>query len=417
MRIAVFHNIPTGGAKRALQGFVRALSSAGHAPDVFVPETAQEGDFLPLKPWAKSVTAFPVGGGFRSWAMAPGLRRTNPLLWASRTMRRLPPLFQVHTRIAAEIDRGAYDLVYSEHDEVTIAPYLLRRLRTPSVFYCQQPYRASRESIIEQLEFGSSGGDGFGRAIRRRFWRRVTRTIAEIDRENAQHAGLLLANSYFSRESILRAYGRDSRVCRIGIETAVFHPTKVPRENVVLSVGALMAPKGYEFIIRSLARIPPKRRPGLVAIGDREDPRHRSHLETLASKFGVHLEIRLGVEDSALAEAYHRAKLLVYAPYLEPFGLAPLEAMACGTPVVAVGEGGVRETVVNGETGRLVARDETEFGEAVENLLEDDKTRRRMGRAGHDRIRADWSWETCGPRFTNTISDWLRQKKDRGRES
>ena len=59
MRVAIFHNLPSGGAKRALWGNVRYLSAAGCSIDVFVPSTADE-DFLPLRQFANSVTVIPV---------------------------------------------------------------------------------------------------------------------------------------------------------------------------------------------------------------------------------------------------------------------------------------------------------------------------------------------------------------------
>ena len=62
------------------------------------------------------------------------------------------------------------------------------------------------------------------------------------------------------------------------------------------------------------------------------------------------------ITDEELVILYNKAKLVVYTPYMEPFGLVPLEAMSCGTPVVGVNEGGVMETVLNGKTGILVER-------------------------------------------------------------
>jgi len=73
-------------------------------------------------------------------------------------------------------------------------------------------------------------------------------------------------------------------------------------------------------------------------------------------------------------------------PYLEPFGLVPLEAMACGTPIVAVKEGRVKESVVHLETGLLIERDENEFAEALTELIVNDAKHRFMSQratAGH----------------------------------
>jgi glycosyltransferase involved in cell wall biosynthesis len=80
--------------------------------------------------------------------------------------------------------------------------------------------------------------------------------------------------------------------------------------------------------------------------------------------------------------AYNRAKATVCANVLEPFGLVPLESMACGTPVIAVREGGLRESVRDGETGYLVDRDETALGAAIDAVIGDDALRRCLGTQG-----------------------------------
>jgi len=67
--------------------------------------------------------------------------------------------------------------------------------------------------------------------------------------------------------------------------------------------------------------------------------------------------------------------------------------MACGTPVVGVREGGVRETVVHGETGLLVERDPRLFADAVSSLLRDPERRDDMGRQGVEYVKREWSWE------------------------
>ncbi len=77
-----------------------------------------------------------------------------------------------------------------------------------------------------------------------------------------------------------------------------------------------------------------------------------------------------------------------------PFGLVALESMACGTPVVAVSEGGVRETVVPGETGLLVERDPDGFASALIALLGNPARRDEMGRKGVAHVSSAWTWET-----------------------
>jgi glycosyltransferase involved in cell wall biosynthesis len=92
-----------------------------------------------------------------------------------------------------------------------------------------------------------------------------------------------------------------------------------------------------------------------------------------------------------LARAYRGAAVAVFAPHGEEFGIAPLEAMACGVPVVAWREGGLQETVVDGETGYLVS-DEVTFRQRVRLLLRDSERRRAFGLAARQRAE-QFSWQ------------------------
>jgi glycosyltransferase involved in cell wall biosynthesis len=111
------------------------------------------------------------------------------------------------------------------------------------------------------------------------------------------------------------------------------------------------------------------------------------------------MEILKLVNDHDLVKFYNQAKLVLYAPYLEPFGLVPLEAMACGTPVVAVKEGGVRETVVHGETGILTDRDEEIFSQEVVKLLSNPEKQRLMGKNAAKSVGKFWTLNDAGERL------------------
>ena len=386
MRIAVFHNLPSGGAKRALHGFVRHLTETGHRVDAFLPDTADEA-YLPLARVAHRCVTFPV-------------RRTVAGVIAS-TLRYVPSpssilgdLARVQRRIADDIDKGEYDVVFVEQDRYVLSPFVLKFVQTPTVYYCQQPYR-SNEGILRRLS--QPRHDGLIRTL----WSRhvVSKAMAAIDRQNAAAAHYILANSCFSREAILGAYGLNAFVCYLGVDVGLFKPTGVDRENLVLSVGALIANKGYDFLVKSFARIAERIRPPLVIVANSVDRPWRRYIEQLAAQLGVRLEIRTMVSEVELCLYYNKAKLFAYAPYLEPFGLAPLEAMACGAPVIAIKEGGIRESVLDGETGVLTQRDEGLFAEAVTELLYDEKKREGLAERGIEAIRRSWTQELATERL------------------
>jgi len=221
----------------------------------------------------------------------------------------------------------------------------------------------------------------------------------KIDEHNISFAKHVLTNSYFTRESILRVYGLNSFVSYLGIDTDLFRPLDVPEENFVLSVGSCRPSKGYDFIIRSLALIEPEIRPKLIIISNFSLPEWKLYLEQLASELKVDLEILDLIDDKTLVLLYNQAKLVLYAPYMEPFGLVPLESMSCGTPVVAVKEGGVRETVIHNKTGLHVERDEKLFAAATIRLLSKDLERYKMSKISIKTVENFWTLEHAGNRL------------------
>jgi len=389
MRIAVFHNLPTGGAKRVLHGFVSHLTESGHSVDVFVPSTARE-DFLPLKGAGAKATVFPVPKTL-SGSLYSFLRYIPPMEISLRDLE------WTQRDIANAIDRGDYDIVFCEQDRFTMSPFFLKFIKKPTVYFCQQPSRFN-EKILREVSRRAGYRDNLNpvrRWIRRQFAKRTPR----IDRKNASHARYVLVNSNFSKESVLRSYGLDSHVSYLGVDTGVFKPSGVPREGFVLSIGECAPKKGFDFLIRSLALIDHGIRPKLVLVCNSFNPGWREYLEQLAKQEGVDMEIMSLVVDEELVALYNRAQLVLCAAYLEPFGLTPIEAMACGTPVIAVKEGGFKESVVHDQTGRLVERDLREFSKAISQLLAEPDVQRSMGQKGISAVRDFWTLKHAGERL------------------
>ena len=103
-------------------------------------------------------------------------------------------------------------------------------------------------------------------------------------------------------------------------------------------------------------------------------------------------------------KAYNQAVLTVFPSLLEPLGLVPLESMACGTPVVGVAEGGIRETIINYKTGLLTERDPYAFGAAIELILSDAQLRLDMGQNARQHVLEKWTWEQAIDTLEKNIS-------------
>lgn len=397
MKIAIFHNLPSGGAKRALHGYVNYLNEKGHTVDVLVPSTANE-KFLPLKKVANNLKIFPVnqtnqGTIYSTIKYTPPQVKTISLWDLERT----------EEEIAETINSEDYDIVFSEQDQYTMAPFLLKYITKPTVYYCPQPPRD--EAILESISQRKTKLNPFKRMI----YNYADNIDLKIDKTNISCAKHILTNSYFTRESILRVYGVNSFVSYLGIETGLFHPIKeISEEDFVLSVGTCRPSKGYDFIIRSLALIKPNIRPKLVIVSNYSEPNWKNYIEELSSQLNVKLEILELISDEELVTLYNQAKLVLYAPYLEPFGLVPLEAMSCGTPVVAVKEGGVRETVLHGKTGLHTERDEALFAAATRELLSKQVKRYTMSKNSVQTVQDFWTLDKAGERllwYLNRFND------------
>ncbi len=392
MKIAVWHNLPSGGGKRALYSHVRGLVQRGHTVECWCPSTADEG-FLPLREWAP-VHVHPL-------RRPRALRARTPLgrlLAPYRLMAAQLAALEAHCRACAdEIAEGDFDLLFANSCRFFRVPPIGRFTGLPAVLYLQEPYRPLYEALprLPWPALPPPAGRRPTPAEAKGFLRdavevQALRVQAREERRNAAAFARILVNSLYSRESVLRAYGLDARVCYLGVDTAQFAPRDVPRARHLLGLGAFVPEKNIAFVLRAVARLPAPR-PPLVWVGNVATPGHLAALEDLARRLAVPFQPEMRVLDDRVVHLLNTAALLVYAPRLEPFGYAPLEASACGLPVVAVAEGGVRETVLDGVNGLLAEPDEAAFAAAVARVLGDPALACRLGTAGRALVETRWS--------------------------
>jgi glycosyltransferase involved in cell wall biosynthesis len=166
----------------------------------------------------------------------------------------------------------------------------------------------------------------------------------------------------------------------------------------VLTVGRLVERKGFADVIQAMAQVPEAE--CLVVGGPPADQLdadpYAGRLRALAASAGVADRVRLvgAVPREDMPYWYRSADLLVAAPWYEPFGLTPLEAMACGVPVIGTAVGGLTDTIVDGQTGDLVPpRDPAALGAAIRALLDDRVRRFAYATAALDRARQRYSWK------------------------
>jgi len=394
MRIAVWHNLPSGGGKRALHAHVKGLLERGHEIEVWCPSSA-DGSYLPL------------GDMVREHARVIGPKREKPKLTLREIVRNERADIEEMDRhcrdCAREIEAGRFDVLLAGSCHHFSVSSIARHVSLPSALYLQEPYRPLYEAMPGVVWWANRRRrPGLRRLVADYRLTQALRIQARDEAENACAFDVILVNSLYSRESVLRAYGLDARVCYLGIDVDVFRPTGVGREGYVLGLGALMPHKNVGFVIDALARCEGKP-PRLVWIANVAAPFYVNQLMAEARNRGVDFTPLIGISDADLVAHLNTASVMVYAPRLEPFGLAPLEAAACELPTVAVAEAGVRESIEDGATGVLVDNDPQALAAVVGGLLADPARARAMGRQARENVEKFWTADLAAARLEEQL--------------
>lgn len=220
----------------------------------------------------------------------------------------------------------------------------------PQVCYCHSPLRFAwtmGESYRAQWAWGGFSNRAFdelGRAVRR------------SDRRAAQRIARYLTQSPFTADQIRRFYGRESEVIGAPVDCDLFRPSGGPPEDFFLVAGRLIEPyKRVSLVIEAFRRVGAR----LVVAGD------GPAAAELRSSAPPNVEFVGSVGDAELVELMQRCQATVF-PSRDDFGLAPVEAMACGRPVLAYAGGGALHTMRPGVTGALF---DTQTADVLESAL------------------------------------------------
>jgi glycosyltransferase involved in cell wall biosynthesis len=407
VKIAVWHNLPSGGGKRALYYHVRGLVGRGHDLSCWSLDTA-DNSYLPLSAFA---TERVIPSSFNHRPKKLRERWTSSFNEAVDRMRAFDEACRV---CASEIESGNFDLLFANTAYFYNVPYILRHLRIKKVLYLQESCRYLYEARPTLPWFESAPEDldtqlFEPRKIMQTYPNLQTLRIqAKQEWLNVHAADRLLVNSYFSRESALRNYGVDAKVCYLGVDTELFRDLGLERERVVVGLGSFDPIKGIDLAVEAMSLLA-EPRPPLLWIANSADESYEKKIRELAQSLKVDLRIHNSVADAELVEILNRASLLLYTSRLEPFGLAPLEANACGLPVVGIAEGGIRETVRDGLNGFLVDPDVKSISRAIGRLLDDPVLARRIGEQGAQYVRERWNVEASVDRLEKNLLEVTSQ--------
>ena len=229
-------------------------------------------------------------------------------------------------------------------------------------------------------------------------------TRLRLERSVARTADWVAATCTDEVFELVRLGRPRSRISVIpcGVDLDRFCPDRVravrraPRR--IVSVGRLVPRKGFDILIRAMTAVPDAELliiGGPSASGLANDP-EAQRLSVLAAHFGVSDRVRLcgSVSRAEMPKMLRQADVVACTPWYEPFGIVPVEAMACGVPVLATAVGGMLDTVVDGMTGLLVPpKDPPACAAALNCMLADPARLSEWGAAGRHRAQSRYSWD------------------------
>ena len=330
MRVAIVHDwLDTpGGAERVLASLLRLYPDA----DVYTIV-----DFMPENRRAEIVGDKAVRSSFI--AALPG---------AKRYFRYYLPLF---ARAVESFDLKGYDLILSS--SWAFAKGAVRGSGAMHICYCHTPVRYAWDLFDEY-----TAGLPF---VMRYAVRAMLRRIRVWDRESSDRVDSFVANSACVAERIAAHYGAKSVVIHPPVDTDFFTLCR-EKEEYFITASRLVPYKKIDLIAAAFARMPEKR---LLIVGDGEEA------EAIERAGGANVKL-LGYQPAdRLAELIGRARAFVFAAH-EDFGIAPVEAMACGTPVIAYRRCGTLDSVAEGVSGVFFKEQSVEaIVEAVQNFEPD----------------------------------------------
>jgi len=369
MKIAFYHELHKGGARRAANEFAKQLKK-NHEIDLYTIGENEENE----KVFYTNVFFFEFK--LKNW------KGGNWKLRLYKDTVELLNLFLLNRKIATVINSKNYDLIYVTSSQYIETPFILNFIKVPKFFYSNDPYYR----IIYEPNLYEPKNTSFIKKT----YEKVNRFIRKyLEKWNVSKIDFLLVNSEFSKNKFYKTYGKLGKVLYCGVDTNFFKPSKNDKDIDILFVGSYdNVLDGYVFFTNVLKKIKMKVKTKVLAF----------EKEWLNSE--------------EILKLYNRSKVLVATSFNEPLGLVPLEAMACGTIVIAVNEGGYKETIINDKTGFLISRSSRKFAEKIEWILNNINDLGKISDRSRQTLIDDWTWRKRGKELEKNLISGLNGNKD-----
>lgn len=260
----------------------------------------------------------------------------------------------------------------------------------------------------------------------------------DIEEETAARADRIIAECLQDKEDLRNLYNVD--ISKLSIVPCGFCPSEFypvnqayarkqlglnEDENIILQLGRMVPRKGVDNVIEALffLKLSTRKTRLLIVGGEAETPDPKScpeiaRLQKIAEELGVESSVTfVGRRDRHLLKYfYSAADIFITTPWYEPFGITPLESMACGTPVIGANVGGIKYSVKNGATGYLVPpKDPQALALKIDHLLSNKTLLKRMQVNCLKRVHHLFTWKKIAESVANVYEDVLKEtQKQKG---
>ncbi len=357
MKIAVFDNVPPGGAARVVYEQVLYLTSLGHQI-VWFSAAHQKKALLP-----NSVVIINHQINNKTPDHETIISRA---FWLRYQLR------GIYQTLSAQISAHNPDLLLVHPCRHTQAPYLLRLSKIPTLYFIEEPLRVVSEPelhSLNHLKLLSRWSAMYERSMLKR-----------IDTRNTWAATVRLTHSQFNARSILKHYGLQAQPIGLGVDSKIFKKSAKTNwhEPFFLFVGGKDEINGHTFLHKAILH-------------------KKINVRYVSSQNGT-----LPFSDKQLAHLYSQAVATLCLARKEPFGLVALESMSCATPVIALSEGGYKETVISEKTGLLIKRHPKSLATAIDRML-DPQFHKTLAKQCRAHAVKNFSWQSHGEKLHNIL--------------
>ncbi len=290
-----------------------------------------------------------------------------------------------------QFDLSEYNVIISSSHAV--AKGVLTNSNQLHICYCHTPIRYAWDLYYQYLR-----ESGLEKGLKGKIAKLTLHYIRVWDSTTANRVDYFIANSKYIAKRIKKIYGKDSTVIYPPVDVDRFERCSI-KKDIYLTASRMVPYKKMDLIVKAFSEMPDKK---LIVIGDGPD------FDKVKSKATRNIEI-LGYQSFKVLKDYmQRAKAFIFAAE-EDFGITPVEAQACGTPVIAYGKGGVLETVIEDKTGiffkeqtRESLAEAVERFERIQSKFDCNEIRKNAERFSKDRFKREFKG-FVEKRLTNSL--------------